>query len=126
MTALLENWRIALAALGANWFRALLTALGIVAALGSLAVIALTVVVGHLGSEAAWAERIAGTSVTKTPTESPSPSPTGTATPSSTATPSGTTSPDDDATRTPSPSGTSDDATRTPTAHPSATRTSGA
>ncbi len=36
MTAFLENWRIALAALTANWFRAALTALGVVIGVGSL------------------------------------------------------------------------------------------
>ncbi len=36
MTAFLENWRIALASLTANWFRAALTALGVVIGVGSL------------------------------------------------------------------------------------------
>jgi putative ABC transport system permease protein len=36
VTALLENWRIALGALRTNWFRALLTALGVVIGVGSL------------------------------------------------------------------------------------------
>ena len=61
-----------------------LTALGIVASLTALAVIALTVVVGHLGAEAAWADRIAGTSTSgEIGSEDPSPSPSGT--PSGTA-----------------------------------------
>lgn len=80
----------------------LLTALGIVSALAAIAVIALTVVVGHLGSEAAWADRIAGTSTTApggdaSPTATPSddatasasPSPSGSAAGTPSATPSG-------------------------------------
>ena len=42
MTALLENWRIALGALHANWFRAGLTALGVV--IGVAALVAVTAV----------------------------------------------------------------------------------
>jgi putative ABC transport system permease protein len=36
MTTLVENWRIALAALRANWFRAVLTALGVIIGVASL------------------------------------------------------------------------------------------
>jgi putative ABC transport system permease protein len=40
MTAFLEHWRIALGALRANWFRALLTALGVVIGVASLVAVA--------------------------------------------------------------------------------------
>ncbi len=36
MSAMFENWRIALGALRANWFRAILTALGVVIGVASL------------------------------------------------------------------------------------------
>ena len=36
MSTMLEHWRIALGALQANWFRALLTALGVVIGVASL------------------------------------------------------------------------------------------
>lgn len=39
MTAALEQWRIAIAALRANWFRALLTAIGVVIGVASLATV---------------------------------------------------------------------------------------
>jgi putative ABC transport system permease protein len=39
MTALIENWRIALSALGSNWFRAGLTALGVVIGVASLVMV---------------------------------------------------------------------------------------
>jgi putative ABC transport system permease protein len=39
MTALIENWRIALSALGSNWFRAGLTALGVVIGVASLVLV---------------------------------------------------------------------------------------
>ena len=40
MTTLVENWRIALAALRANWFRAVLTALGVIIGVASLVAVA--------------------------------------------------------------------------------------
>ena len=40
MTAFVENWRIALSALRANWFRAILTALGVVIGVASLVAVA--------------------------------------------------------------------------------------
>jgi putative ABC transport system permease protein len=39
MTTLIENWRIALSALGSNWFRAGLTALGVVIGVASLVLV---------------------------------------------------------------------------------------
>ena len=39
MTALIENWRIALSAIGSNWFRAGLTALGVVIGVASLVMV---------------------------------------------------------------------------------------
>jgi putative ABC transport system permease protein len=39
MTALIENWRIAFSALGSNWFRAGLTALGVVIGVASLVMV---------------------------------------------------------------------------------------
>jgi putative ABC transport system permease protein len=63
MTALLENWRIALAALGANWFRALLTALGIVIGVASL--IAVTAVSAGAQSEVRDSIRRLGGNVVK-------------------------------------------------------------
>ncbi len=51
MTTMLENWRIALGALRANWFRAALTALGVV--IGVAALVAVTAVSAGAQSEVA-------------------------------------------------------------------------
>jgi putative ABC transport system permease protein len=61
MTALLENWRIALGALRANWFRAALTALGVV--IGVAALVAVTAVSAGAQSEVADSIRRLGGNV---------------------------------------------------------------
>jgi putative ABC transport system permease protein len=63
MTTLLEQWRIAVAALGANWFRAALTALGIVIGVASL--VAVTAVSRGASREVADSIRRLGGNVIK-------------------------------------------------------------
>lgn len=63
MTTMLEHWRIALGALQANWFRALLTALGVVIGVASL--IAVTAVSAGAQTEVANSIRKLGGNVVK-------------------------------------------------------------
>ena len=63
MTTLLEHWRIALAALRANWFRAALTALGVVIGVASL--VAVTAVSAGAQKEVADSIRRLGGNVVK-------------------------------------------------------------
>jgi putative ABC transport system permease protein len=63
MTTMLEHWRIALGALQANWFRALLTALGVVIGVASL--IAVTAVSAGAQAEVANSIRKLGGNVVK-------------------------------------------------------------
>ena len=63
MTATLENWRIAVGALRANWFRAVLTAIGIVIGVASL--IAVTAVSAGAKKEVADSIRRLGGNVVK-------------------------------------------------------------
>jgi putative ABC transport system permease protein len=63
MAATLENWRIALGALRANWFRALLTAVGVV--IGVAALIAVTAVSSGAKKEVADSIRRLGGNVIK-------------------------------------------------------------
>jgi putative ABC transport system permease protein len=63
MTTLLEHWRIALGALRANWFRAVLTALGVVIGVGSL--VAVTAVSAGARAEVADSIRRLGGNVVK-------------------------------------------------------------
>ena len=63
MTTMLEDWRIALGALQANWFRALLTALGVVIGVASL--IAVTAVSAGAQTEVANSIRKLGGNVVK-------------------------------------------------------------
>ena len=63
MTTMLEHWRIALGALQANWFRALLTALGVVIGVASL--IAVTAVSAGAQTEVANSIRKLGGHVVK-------------------------------------------------------------
>ena len=61
MTTLLEHWRIALGSIRANWFRALLTALGVVIGVASL--IAVTAVSAGAQSDVANSIRRLGANV---------------------------------------------------------------
>ena len=61
MTTLVENWRIALGALRANWFRAVLTALGVVIGVASL--VAVTAVSAGAQKEVADSIRRLGANV---------------------------------------------------------------
>lgn len=63
MTTMLENWRIALGAIRANWFRAVLTALGVVIGVASL--IAVTAVSSGAKKEVADSIRRLGGNVIK-------------------------------------------------------------
>ncbi len=63
MTTFVENWRIAIAALRANWFRAVLTALGVV--IGVAALIAVTAVSAGARSEVEDSIRRLGGNVVK-------------------------------------------------------------
>lgn len=63
MTAMLENWRIALGALRANWFRAVLTGVGVVIGVASL--IAVTAVSAGAKKEVADSIRRLGGNVVK-------------------------------------------------------------
>jgi len=63
MTTMLEHWRIALGALQANWFRAILTALGVVIGVASL--IAVTAVSSGAQAEVANSIRKLGGNVVK-------------------------------------------------------------
>jgi ABC-type antimicrobial peptide transport system permease subunit len=59
MTAIVENWRIALGSLRANWFRALLTALGVVIGVASLIAVS-AVSAGAQADVAASIDRLGG------------------------------------------------------------------
>src|SRR5919108_1589766 len=63
MTQLAEQWRIALGALRANWFRAVLTALGVV--IGVAALVAVTAVSAGAQAEVAKSIRNLGGNVVK-------------------------------------------------------------
>src|SRR6185295_12512500 len=63
MTSLVEQWRIALGALRVNWFRAVLTALGVV--IGVAALVAVTAVSAGAQAEVAKSIRNLGGNVVK-------------------------------------------------------------